>query len=178
VNDPRAEALRRGYAPVARAYHEQLGDELAGKPLDCALLDVFARRVGSGAPVCDAGCGPGHVARYLRDRGVAVEGVDLSPAMVAEATRRHPDISFRVGNLTDLGGETDPFAAVLAFYSLIHLSREAVAGALVRIRERLRPRGLLFVAFHVRSETLHLDEWWGRPVSIDFTFFEVDEMRS
>jgi hypothetical protein len=35
----------------------------------------------------------------------------------------------------------------------------------------LRPVGLLLLAFHVGDETLHLDEWWGQPVSVNFFFF-------
>ena len=38
MSDPRADALRAGYATVARAYAEHLVGELAGKPLDRALL--------------------------------------------------------------------------------------------------------------------------------------------
>ena len=31
------------------------------------------------------GCGPGHVARYLRDAGANVFGLDLSPGMLEQA---------------------------------------------------------------------------------------------
>jgi SAM-dependent methyltransferase len=170
--------IRDVYDEVATEYAARISDELAGKPLDRALLDVFATLVGPEGRVCDAGCGPGHVARYLRDRGVDVYGIDISPAMVAEAGRANPDVEFRTGDLTDLAGDGSDLAGVVAFYSLIHLPRERVTEALASVRERLRPGGLLFVAFHVGSEVLHLDEWWGRAVSVDFTFFEVDEMRA
>lgn len=46
------------------------------------------RRPLSGATVLDAGCGSGAQARWLLDQGADVIGVDLSPAMVAEAERR------------------------------------------------------------------------------------------
>jgi SAM-dependent methyltransferase len=170
--------VKATYDEVASEYTKRIGDELAGKPLDRALLDTFAGCFGSEGRVCDVGCGPGHVARYLRDRGVDVYGVDLSPGMVAEAARLNPDIDFRTGDMTDLAGEPDDLAAIVAFYSLIHIPRERVAGTLESLKAHLRPGGLLFVAFHIGSGVLHLDEWWGRSVSIDFTFFEVEEMRS
>jgi SAM-dependent methyltransferase len=170
--------VRAAYDEVASEYAARISDELAGKPLDRALLDVIAERVGSGPRVCDAGCGPGHVARYLRDRGVDVFGLDLSPAMVAEAARRHPDIDFRVGDLTRFVDVPPDLAGVVAYYSLIHLPRERVTDALTTMRGHLRAGGFVFVAFHVGSEGLHLDEWWGRAVSLDFTFFEVDEMKA
>ncbi len=84
MTDPRADAVRRGYEPVARAYREHLGDELAGKPLDRAFLDAFVERVG-GRRIVDLGCGPGHVTRYLATRSANLHGIDLSPAMIEEA---------------------------------------------------------------------------------------------
>ena len=93
MSDPRADQLRAGYVTVARAYREQLGNELAGKPLDRAMLDAFVESV-TGL-IVDVGCGPGHVTRYLASRGASVEGVDLSPAMIAEATASQPGLAFR-----------------------------------------------------------------------------------
>ncbi|HVM61781.1 MAG TPA: class I SAM-dependent methyltransferase [Verrucomicrobiae bacterium] len=49
------------------------------------------------------GCGPGHVARYLRDQGVNVCGVDLSPAMVERARRLVPGVEFQQGDMMALG---------------------------------------------------------------------------
>ena len=40
----------------------------------------------------------------------------------------------------------------------------------------LRPGGLLLLAFHVGDETVHLDEWWGQRVSVNFLFFRPEEM--
>jgi hypothetical protein len=40
----------------------------------------------------------------------------------------------------------------------------------------LQPDGLLLLAFHVGEEVLHLDEWLGESVSVDFSFFRADEM--
>jgi SAM-dependent methyltransferase len=178
VSQDGVDQVRAVYDQVASEYAARISDELAGKPLDRALLDVLAARVGSGPKVCDAGCGPGHVARYLRDRGVDVFGLDISPAMVAEAARRHPDIDFRIGDLTSFADAPPDLAGVVAYYSLIHLPRERVTGALTTMRERLHPGGFVFAAFHVGSEVLHIDEWWGQPVSLDFTFFEIDEMKA
>jgi len=42
----------------------------------------------------------------------------------------------------------------------------------------LRPGGLAFLAFHTGDQVLHLDEWFGQRVSVDFVFFRADEMAS
>ena len=172
----RIKQTRAAYDEVAAEYSSRIYGELTGKPLDRALLDVFAESVAPGSRVCDAGCGPGHVARYLRDRGVNVFGVDLSPGMVAEASRLNPDIEFRAGDFCELD-TTASLAGIVAFYSLIHLDRDRVNSALAKLSEALKPNGMLFIAFHIGEGELHRDEWWGHTVSVDFAFFGVDEMR-
>ena len=49
--------------------------------------------------------------------------------------------------------------------------------ALSEIKRVLRPGGLLLLAFHIGDNVLHLDEWWGQKVSVDFFFFRPEEMR-
>ena len=60
----------RSYDEVADESVAHIYGELRDKPLDRELLDRFADALRGGGPVCDVGCGPGHVARYLHDRGV------------------------------------------------------------------------------------------------------------
>ena len=75
------------YDLVADEDVRRIVEEVQHKPLDRQLLDRFAASVRDLGPACDLGCGPGHMARYLQDHGVAVCGVDLSPAMVERARR-------------------------------------------------------------------------------------------
>lgn len=173
----RSAELRASYDRVAGEYAARIADELAQKPFDRALLDQLAAEVGSRGTICDLGCGPGQVARYLHERGAAACGIDLSPEMVAEARRRQPGIDFQQGDIGDLAGVPDgAFGGVAAFYSLIHVERGRMVGALREIGRVLRPDGVLLIAFHVGDHVLHLDEWWGQRVSIDFNFFAIDEM--
>ena len=87
--------IRATYDTVAMAYDTALRDELAGKPVDRALLDALLELCPG--IVADVGCGPGHVTRYLAARHRAVVGVDLSPAMVEIARGAVPALSFEVG---------------------------------------------------------------------------------
>ena len=66
------------------------GDELAGKPLDRALLAAFVETVSG--PVADLGCGPGHVTAHLHSLGCQAFGIDLSPEMVGVARRAYPAV--------------------------------------------------------------------------------------
>ena len=100
--------LKTSYDNVAREYAENLYGELAGKPFDREILDRFAARVGNGEPVCDLGCGPGQIARYLRDRGVEVairksRGMDIAAACgqlrVERLGRRSPRAADQHGDV-------------------------------------------------------------------------------
>src|SRR5205823_4760399 len=62
-----SEELKRTYDVVADDYVTNVFDELEYKPLDRALLDEIAVRAAGGV-ICDLGCGPGQVARYLHER--------------------------------------------------------------------------------------------------------------
>lgn len=169
MTDPRADALRTGYAPVARAYREHLGDELAGKPLDRALLTAFVEQA-AGGRILDLGCGPGHVARYLADRGATVEGVDLSPAMIAEARASHPELMFQVGDMFALPHAAGSLAGVVAFYAIVHLASDELGAPLREIHRVLAPGGRALIAFHAGDQRVHVDELFGCATSLDFVF--------
>jgi SAM-dependent methyltransferase len=177
MDDDHRSDVRASYDRVAAEYAARIAGELANKPLDRTLLDRFAERVRGAGPVGDLGCGPGHVAAYLAERGVEVHGIDLSPGMVAQAAALHPALPFRTGDLTALDAPDGAWAGAVCYYSLIHLPRASVVPALREVARVLRPGGVLFAAFHVGDETRHMDEWWGHPVRLDFRFFEVEEMK-
>jgi trans-aconitate methyltransferase len=113
------------YDRVAGAYAERYFTELERKPFDRELLDRFAADLCGRGPVCDLGCGPGHVGRYLAERGVEVFGVDLSPGMVALARQLNPGLRFERGDMLALALSDASLAGLVAFYSLIHLERGA-----------------------------------------------------
>ena len=170
--------LQASYDRVADEYVARIFPELAGKPLDRELLDRFASRVQGIGPICDLGCGPGHVARYLRERGADVVGIDVSSAMVEAARRLNPRIRFEQGDMRALEVVDDSWGGIAAFYSIIHIPRPEVVAALSEMKRALLPGGLVLLAFHIGDDVLHLDEWWGRPVSVDFFFFQPEEMKA
>jgi SAM-dependent methyltransferase len=174
--DPDLHDLKDSYDQVAEEYIARIFHELEHKPLDREILDRFAANVQGLGPVCDMGCGPGHVSRYLHDQGVNVLGIDLSPRMVELAWQLNPGIEFRQGNMLALDVEDETWGGIVAFYALIHIPRDQVVRALQELRRVLRPNGNLLVSFHLGPEDIHLDEWWGKKVSVDFIFFQREEM--
>lgn len=167
---------RTSYDQVADEYVRRIFDELQHKPFDQQLLDRFAMSVREIGPAYDMGCGPGHVARFLHEHGVQVCGVDLSPVMVERARQLNPGVEFQQGDMMALDAPDAAWAGIAAFYSIIHIPRGDMMRALGELRRVLRPDGLLLLAFHIGDETIHLDEWWGQTVSVDFFFFRPAEV--
>lgn len=176
MNDQQISDLQTSYDRVAEEYIARIFDELQHKPLDRQLLDRFAASVKNLGPVCDLGCGPGHVARYLSEQKAQVCGVDLSPEMVRRARQLNPGIEFKQGSMLALDIEDGAWGGIAAFYSIIHIPRAEVVHALREMKRALRPGGWLLLAFHIGDDTIHLKEWWGESVSVDFFFFHPDEM--
>jgi SAM-dependent methyltransferase len=175
--DPQTQRdYQASYDRTADEYVKRIFNELKDKPLDRQLLDRFAAAVREIGPACDIGCGPGHVARYLHEQGVAVCGIDLSPAMVERARRLTPGVEFRQGDMLALDVADESWAGITAFYSIIHIPRGDMHQALGELRRTLRPGGTLLLAFHIGDETKHLDELWGQKVCVDFFHFRSEEM--
>lgn len=162
-------ATRTSYDAVADEYVRHIYDELRHKPLDRELLGRLAKNAGDGL-ICDMGCGPGHVTRYLHEQGAWVCGIDFSDAMVERARQLNPGIEFRQGDMTALDLPDGSFAGMAAFYSLIHFPQSELAAVLKELRRVLRPGGLFLAGFHAGDDVIHLDDWWGCPVSVDFYF--------
>jgi SAM-dependent methyltransferase len=173
--DDQARNTEASYDSVAGEYADEIYGELAGKPFDRDLLDRFAQRTRGGL-VCDLGCGPGQIARYLRDRGVDAFGLDLSAGMLAQARRLNPDIQFVQSSMLGLGLCNEALDGIAAFYSIIHIPRQLVPSALAEMQRVLKPSGLLLVTFHLGVEDTHHDELFGHLVSLDVALFTSAEM--
>jgi SAM-dependent methyltransferase len=169
---------QRSYDSVAVEYADRFKDEMDDKPLDRECLDRLAREVGDLGPICDLGCGPGQIARYLYSKGVKTVGVDLSPRMVEEAQRLNPAIHFHQGDMLALPDADNSWGGIAAFYCILHIPRQQIVDALREMKRVLRPGGVLLVTFHIGDEVKHLDEWWEKPVNLDFAFYQPEEMEN
>jgi len=175
LEKPRSE-IEASYDRVAEQFVEEFFGELERKPFDRELLDQFAGSVHDRGRVCDIGCGPGQIARYLRDRGVDACGIDISKEMIKQARRLNPDMMFERGDMLALDLPRAALGGIVCFYAIIHLKREDVTRALREMYRVLKPGGKLLVSFHGGQGELHRDEWYKQPISIDVTLFERGEM--
>jgi SAM-dependent methyltransferase len=176
MTEDRLDRVRRSYDTLAPEYARRIADELGHKPLDRELLDRFARLTAGRGPVCDLGCGPGHVARYLRDRNVEVFGLDLSPAMLEQARRLNPDIAFHEGNMLDLRPWRGALAGIAAFYAIVNFPMESLPRIFGEMARALQPDGFLLLAFHAGDDLLIVEELWGQRIELEFALFDPSDI--
>lgn len=162
------------YDTVAEEYANTFSGEHENKPKDQEMLLRFSHEIGDRRPVWDLGCGPGQTSAYLKGLGVEISGLDLSEKLLEQARARHPEIHFQKGNLLDLEFDDDSIAGVVAFYSIVHFMEEQVRSAFHEVLRVLQPGGLFLFTYHIGEETIHVDEFLGKSVDIDFMFFTSD----
>jgi len=162
------------YNTVAKEWAKAFANEHESKPMDKEILLKFAELVKDKSLVWDLGCGPGCTTKFLSDLGLKISGLDLSENLIFEASKSFPVINFVKGNMLQLDFDDDSLAGVVSFYSIVHFTKEQVEVAFNEIYRRIQPGGVLLFTFHIGSETIHVDEFLGKNVDIDFMFFETD----
>jgi ubiquinone/menaquinone biosynthesis C-methylase UbiE len=89
--------------------------------------------------------------------------------MVEQARRLFPALEFQVGDMLALPFESGSLAGAVSFYSIVHFDDPLTVRAFAEMARVLQPGGHLALAFHVGSDVVHRDEWFGEPVSVDFS---------
>jgi len=159
------------YDTVAKEWASAFSGEHEQKPKDREMLRRFAQEIGDRQPVWDFGCGPGNTSRFLRDLGIEISGLDLSEQIMEQARALHPDIGYHRGNMLDLDFENGSIAGIVAFYAIVHFTEEQAEQAFREMFRVLQPGGLLLLTYHIGVETIHLNEFLGHKIDIDFMFF-------
>jgi SAM-dependent methyltransferase len=140
-------------------------------------LDRLARDHGlRGRRALDLGCGTGRALGPLRELRYDVSGCDVSPAMVAVARDRHPDVEIHVADMRALP-PLGRFDIVLCLDDAVNylLDEQELGAALSSISSLLTKGGLLvfdvntaltydtaFAHDHVVSDGWRLLAWRGR----------------
>ncbi|MCB1907996.1 MAG: class I SAM-dependent methyltransferase [Rhodocyclaceae bacterium] len=132
------DATRLSYDAIADQFADVWFDVMPGE-----ALESFVAQLPRGASVLDAGCGPGHHARFFRQAGFAPVGLDLSRTMLDIATRKNHGIPFVRGDILAGALPADHFDAVWCAVALNHIPAECWPRALGNLVGTLRPGGTI-----------------------------------
>jgi SAM-dependent methyltransferase len=149
-------------ATYVRHLRAQWSDALTRKQVAFVVEALGLRR---GSRVLDVPCGFGRHARLLARRGMQVVGVDLSPAMLAEARRggAAPRLTFVRGDMRRLDYEGEFEAVVNLYTSFGYFSPRENLDVLRRMARALRPGGRILIDHRDRDRDARLPgRWWDR----------------
>lgn len=131
---------------VARTY-----DDATGAEFDPAVIaetvDLLASLADPGRRALEFAIGTGRVAVPLAGRGVSVQGIDISKAMVARLRDRDPGIRVRIGDFSSVRVEEPDFDLVyLVFNTVMNLTtQDAQVECFRNAAAHLRPGGRFLI---------------------------------
>jgi SAM-dependent methyltransferase len=106
-----------------------------------ALLRNVGKPTGS---FLDIGCGPGSNSPHF-GHDYDYLGVDINPAYIDTAQRKHPTMKFAVGDATQLNVTGSPFDIVLINSLIHHLDDAGARSLLIAVQPLLKPDGVITV---------------------------------
>lgn len=107
-----------------------------------SLLEILSPM--SGESILDLGCGTGHLANQMAQKGVNVIGVDSSKSMIEQASSNYPQLKFTVEDATNLPFREE-FDAVFS-NAVLHWVKEPEK-AIASIYQALKPGGRFVAEF-------------------------------
>jgi SAM-dependent methyltransferase len=171
----RTVGAREGYAEWAPTYLDTVEDEM-----DLALLDRLGTVAWQGTTVADLGCGTGRTGAWLREHGAAaVDGVDITPEMLAQARERGMHRSLAVADVRDSGLEGGAYD--VAITSLVDEHLPDVAPLYAEAARLVRPGGaFVIVGYHphfimASGMPTHYDRPDGESVAIETHVHHLSE---
>ncbi|MFH9735224.1 class I SAM-dependent methyltransferase [Streptomyces sp. NPDC017260] len=136
---------------IARVYdlvHQGKGKDYAGEAAD--LADLVTARVPGARSILDVACGTGLHLAHLAGRFERVEGLELSPDMLATARHRNPGTTVHHGDMRDFVLGTTYSAVTCMFSSIGHMSDQSeLDAALATFAAHTAPGGVVVV-----------EPWW------------------
>ena len=117
-------------------------------------LPLIATRAGS-LPILELGCGAGRDSAVLAEQGHAIIGLDASPEAIAQARLRVPSAQFFSQDLRAAFPVAGPLGVVIASLSLHYFTWDETARLAERIREALRPDGVLLSRLNSTNDVHH-----------------------
>ena len=152
------DAVARTYDAMAPRW-TQWADAVS-PPLRERYVDVLVERLPLTSRVLEIGCGSGVPVAALLAHHFDLHGIDISHEMVRNARTAVPTGHFEVGDISETAFEQGSFDGVVAFYSLVHLPREAQITLFSRIFHWMRPGGPFVASLGTSDAAETVEEDW------------------
>lgn len=170
--------LKDTYNKIAEDWVKDHDKDTWGK----AGMDMFLSFLPKGASILDVGCGGGIKTNYMAIRGYAAKGVDFSEKMIEIAKREYPHLEFSVLDMHDIDAYPISMEGIFVQAALLHIRKSNVREVLRKMKDRLVPGGILYIAVKaVRDggieEEIKTENDYGYEYERFFSYYTVDELR-
>ncbi len=123
-------------------------------------LDTWRRLLPARGTVLDLGCGLGQDSRYLQRKRYRVVGIDMTRAFLCLARTRGPRLPLIRADLLRLPFAARSFDGVWAAASLIHVPKTHFVPGMRRLRDVVKPGGILGATIaHGTGSGFFVNQW-------------------
>ncbi|WP_164669629.1 class I SAM-dependent DNA methyltransferase [Virgibacillus doumboii] len=144
-----------------------------------ANYDVILNEVSkcSFGNVLEFGVGTGNLSKKLMDTGYDVTGVEPSPAMLAKATAKLPDLTLYEGDFLNFPEMTEPVHTIVSSYAFHHLTDKEKEQAVTNFAGFLPSLGKIVFADTVFETEQHKEQMIRKAEEQGFTDLAEDLQR-
>lgn len=129
-------------------YYKEFADEFYESTIIADveyLRERFLKHLPEGARILDLGCGSGRDSKAFVDRGYRVDAIDGSPEMCERASK-YAGIDVKCMDFFRLEGD-GKYDGIWACASILHVEKERIPEMLGRMRNVLKPGGVMYISF-------------------------------
>lgn len=133
--------IKDGYNKAAESY-SQNRDQFS----NTRYLDLLLEHLDHNSLVLDVGCGAGDpIDSYLIARGHRIIGLDLSEKQIELAKKNVPNGTYFVRDMTEITANEFSVDAIVSFYAIFHIPREAHLALFQKLNSYLSPGGYMLI---------------------------------
>ena len=130
------------------AYYNENASKFASSTVDVefsSMQQAFESQLSLGASILDFGCGSGRDSKHFADAGFRVTATDGSLEL-CELARKYTGLDVRHELFQDLT-DIEAYDGIWACSSILHLPKPELADVLVKMRDALKPNGIIYTSF-------------------------------
>lgn len=138
---------------VAKLYEERFMD----LDLYNDTYDAFCEKLTKKDPtVLEVGCGPGNITKYLLSKrpDLIIEGIDISPNMIALAKTNNPPANFKVMDSRNIATIKRKYDAIVCGFCIPYFSESDLTKFIRNCKNLMSNNGILYLSFVEGEQSL------------------------
>lgn len=140
------------YDKIANLYDEVLWSDM---PYNNEM-DKFVSYL-KGKDVLDIGCAMGSFTKYISDKGLNVDGIDISSKMIDIARKKVPNVNFQVMDMLNLTIDK-MYDGIMFINSTIHIEKKYMVDLFKNVSKLLKDDGVIFIILLEGDGEMYVEE--------------------